>query len=294
MNDNDAGLTFDVPFLLGMMRLHESHDLNDPTHLADWIEARLDDGLHWFDHADIYGDCEGETLFGQALKKRPALKARIRVVTKAGIVLPVRDASSFSVKHYNTAPAYLAAAVDASLARLGVERLDHFLIHRPDPLMDVAATAEALDNAIDAGKVGAVGVSNFMPEQWRHLQRAMRHRLGVHQLELSLAHPEPLFDGLYDALISDEQQPLAWSPMGGGSVFEDVLGSALEHLASDFNVSSAGLALAWLRRLPGKPVPVVGTLKEKRIGELARDGALVLDRATWFALLEEARSQRVT
>lgn len=292
MSDNGNQPAFDVPFLLGMMRLHESHELSDPTRLADWIEARLDDGLHWFDHADIYGDRGGETLFGQALAKRPALKARVNIVTKAGIVLPARDAA-FGVKHYDTSPAYLESAVDAALARLGVERLDHFLIHRPDPLMDVAATAEALDNAIDAGKVGAIGVSNFLPEQWRHLQRAMRHRLGVHQLELSLARPEPLFDGLYDALINDGQQPLAWSPMGGGSVFEDVLGSALERLASDFSVSAAGLALAWLRRLPGQPVPVVGTLKERRIGELVRDGSLALDRPTWFALLEEARSQRV-
>ncbi|SDL21941.1 Predicted oxidoreductase [Modicisalibacter muralis] len=293
MNVSDAGPVFDVPFLLGMMRLHESHELQEPDRLADWIEARLDDGLHWFDHADIYGDRQGETLFGRALKKRPALKTRVRIVTKAGIVLPARDDSGFEVKHYDTSPVYLNAAIDAALARLGVERLEHFLIHRPDPLMDVAATAEALDDAIDAGKVGAVGVSNFLPEQWRHLQRAMRHRLGAHQLELSLARPEPLFDGLYEALINDGQQPLAWSPMGGGSVFEDVLGSALERLASDFDVSSAGLALAWLRRLPGQPVPVVGTLKERRIGELVHDSALTLDRATWFALLEEARSQRV-
>ncbi len=284
---------FDVPFLLGMMRLHESHELQTPDRLADWIEARLDDGLHWFDHADIYGNRAGETLFGQALKRRPALKSRLRVVTKAGIVLPVRDGSGFEVKHYDTSPAYLEAAVDDALARLGVERLDHFLIHRPDPLMDVAATAASLDAIVDAGKVGAIGVSNFLPEQWRRLQDAMRHRLTAHQLELSLARPTPLFDGLYDAVIHDGQQPLLWSPLGGGSVFEDVLGAALERLAGDVDATPAGVALAWLRRLPGAPVPVVGTLRPQRIAELAGDAHLSLDRPTWFALLEEARSQRV-
>lgn len=290
MNDD---LMIDAPFLLGMMRLHEREELGTPDALADWIEARLDQGLYWFDHADIYGDRQGETRFGEALASRPALRSRVRIVTKAGIVAPVRDPSSLAVKHYNSSPSYLSTAIDNALTRLGVERLDHFLLHRPDPLMDAEATAMALDDAIDAGKIGAVGVSNFLPEQWRRLQAAMRHPLVGNQLQLSLAHPEPLFNGLFDALIGDDQQPMAWSPLGGGTVFEDVLGESLSRLAEDFDTSSAGLALAWLRGLPGRPVPVIGTLKPSRIEELLSGACLALDRPTWFALLEEARGQRV-
>ncbi|MEA3252642.1 MAG: aldo/keto reductase [Pseudomonadota bacterium] len=290
MNDP---LTFDVPFLLGMMRLHNAFELSAPTALADWLEARLDEGLGWFDHADIYGSRESETRFGEALRARPALASRVRVVSKADIVLPGLDESGHAVKHYDTTPEYLTAAIDASLSRLGVERLDHFLLHRPDPLMEPAETAEALDTAIDAGKIGAAGVSNFMPEQWRRLQRAMRHDLHVHQLELSLAHAEPLFDGLFDAVLNDGHQPLASSPLGGGSVFEDVLGSSLSSLAEELGVSRAGLALAWLRRIPGSPVPVIGTLKAARIQALLADSNLTIDRATWFMLLEESRGHRV-
>ncbi|GAB2803016.1 aldo/keto reductase [Halomonas shantousis] len=286
-------LHFDVPFVLGMMRLHERPELADPERFADWIEARLDEGLHWFDHADIYGNSECERLFGAALRARPALKQRVRVVTKADIILPKCDDSPFRVKHYDTSPDYLHASVDNALARLGVDRLDHFLLHRPDPLLDVHATGAALDAIVESGKVGAVGVSNFLPEQWRRLQAAMRHRLGVHQFELSLARPEPLFDGLYDAILADDQVPMAWSPLGGGLVFEDVLGSALSRVADKLGASTAGLALAWLRSLPGKPAPVIGTLKEARIHELLLGGHLDLDRPTWFALLEEARSHRV-
>ncbi|MFD2438566.1 aldo/keto reductase [Modicisalibacter luteus] len=175
-----------------------------------------------------------------------------------------------------------------------MERLDHFLVQRPDPLMDVSATAHALDAAVAAGKVGAVGVSNFLPEQWRRLQQAMKNPLVVNQLELSLAHSDSLFNGLYDAVLNDGHQPMAWSSLGGGSVFEDVLGTAIKRMAKEMQVSHAGLALAWLRRLPGHPVPIIGTLKEKRIHELAREGQVDLDRPSWFALLEEARSQRVT
>lgn len=289
----DDSLTFDVPFVLGMMRLSESYELSNPGRLADWLEARLDEGLDWFDHADIYGKCSAETLFGQALKQRPALKSRVKVITKAGIVLPMLDTSRFRVKHYDTSAKYLGSAIDASLSRLGVERLEYFLLHRPDPLMEVESTARALDDAIDAGKIGAAGVSNFLPEQWRRLQRVMQHRLEIHQLQLSLARPAPLFDGLFDALLNDGQTPMAWSPMGGGSVFEDILGSALARLAQEAGVSRVGLALAWLRRIPGNPVPVIGTLKDKRLRALSQEGPLSIDRVTWFALLEEARSQRV-
>jgi len=284
---------FDSPFILGMMRLYERPEFDDVEKFADWLEARVDQGLHWFDHADSYGNHLGEQRFGEALARRPSLKSRVRVVTKGNIVLPHRDTSPFGVKHYDTSERHLTQVIDGSLSRLGVDRLDHFMLHRPDPLMDTEAAARALDDAIAAGKVGAVGVAYFLPEQWRRLQAAMHNRLGAHQLKLSLAHPDALFDGFYDAVLADGMAPMASSPLGGGSVFEDVLGSALSRLAEQLNSTTAGLALAWLRRLPGRPVPVTGTLDERRIDNLLLSSNLELDRPTWFALLEEARSHRV-
>ncbi|OLO07293.1 aldo/keto reductase [Salinicola sp. MH3R3-1] len=276
-----------------MMRLYERPEFDDVEKFADWLEARVDQGLHWFDHADSYGNHLGEQRFGEALARRPSLKSQVRVVTKGNIVLPHRDTSPFGVKHYDTSERHLTQVIDGSLSRLGVDRLDHFMLHRPDPLMDTEAAARALDDAIAAGKVGAVGVSYFLPEQWRRLQAAMDNRLGAHQLKLSLAHPDALFDGFYDAVLADGMAPMASSPLGGGSVFEDVLGSALSRLAEQLNSTTAGLALAWLRRLPGRPVPVTGTLDERRIDNLLLSSNLELDRPTWFALLEEARSHRV-
>ncbi len=290
---SDASTTFDVPFALGMMALHESPALHAPEVLADWIEARLDQGLCWFDHADIYGDRAGEQLFGQALRARPGLARRVRVVSKATIVVPARDASPFAVKHYDSSPAYVTRAIDDALARVGVERLDHFLLHRPDPLMDAEATGRALDEAIAAGKLGAAGVSNFLPEAWRRLQAAMSHRLVAHQLQLSLDHAAPLFDGRYDALIGDGQAPMAWSPLGGGRVLTGPARSLLLSQAEAFGVSPAGLALAWVRALPGRPLPVIGSLKPERIATLCRDADLALDRPSWFALLESARGHEV-
>ncbi|MBB3189568.1 aldo/keto reductase [Halomonas cerina] len=290
---SDTRAIFDVPFALGMMALHEARDLQAPTALADWIEARLDEGLCWFDHADIYGDRAGETRFGDALGARPGLAERVRIVTKASIVVPARDASPFAVKHYDSSADYVTAAIDAALARLGVEHLDHFLLHRPDPLMDAEATARALDEAIAAGKIGAAGVSNFLPEAWRRLQAAMSHRLVAHQLQLSLAHATPLFDGLFDAVVGDGQVPMAWSPLGGGACLQGETGERLSRLAEERDASPAGLALAWLRALPGRPLPVIGSLKAERIATLRRDAAQTLDRASWYALLEAARGHEV-
>lgn len=285
--------TFKVPFALGMMSLLEAPELQRPAALADWIEARLDQGLNWFDHADIYGNRHCEALFGEALRSRPGLAARLHVVTKAGIVTPKRDASPFGVKHYDSSTAYVSAAIDAALQRLGVERIDHFLLHRPDPLMDSGATARALDDAIDAGKVGAAGVSNFLPEAWRRLQSAMHHSLQAHQLQLSLTHNEPLFDGLYDALIGDGQQPMAWSPLDGGACLSGQVGERLARLAEERSQSAAGLALAWLRALPGSPLPVIGSLRESRIAQLLDDANHDLGRTDWYVLLEAARGHEV-
>ncbi|MGM0693235.1 MAG: aldo/keto reductase [Pseudomonadota bacterium] len=275
--------------MLGMMRLHERPELQSPERLADWLEARLDQGLDWFDHADIYGsDGHNERLFGDALRRRSGLATRVRVVTKAGILM-----APDVTKHYNSSPAWLARAIDRALARLGVEQLDLFLIHRPDPLMEAEATARVLDAAVQSGKVAALGVSNFLPEQWRRLQAALSHPLTHHQLQLSLTRTAPLFDGEFDALRRDGLSPLAWSPLDGGTLFQGAVGQALARLAAHHDVSPAGLALAWLRCLPGSPVPVIGTLDPARIMTLHDEARLSLPRQDWFALLEAARGHEV-
>ncbi|SNY95718.1 aldo/keto reductase [Halomonas sp. hl-4] len=284
--------TFDVPFVLGMMRLHEATDMHQANHLADWIEARLEQGLHWFDHADIYGNGAGETLFGQALRARPALAKRLKVVTKASIANDNPAPGSGKVKHYNASPAYLNRAIDDSLNRLSVERIDHFLIHRPDLLMDAEATGRALDDAINAGKIGAAGVSNHLPSQWRRLQNAMHHALRANQIELSIAHSTPLFDGSFDDLCADGHAPMAWSPLAGGALMEGEVSHVLLRLASEHNSTPGAIALAWLRTLPNRPAPVVGSVKPERIAAML-EGPDTLPREAWYELLEAARGHCV-
>nr|WP_067293509.1 aldo/keto reductase [Marinobacterium profundum] len=283
----------DTPLVLGMMRLHEQKSLHEAPALAGWIERRLEQGLHWFDHADIYGDGRCEALFGAALAQSPALKSRVCLISKADIIRVPRDNSSWNVTHYDSSPDYLEASVNGSLQRLGVERLDMFLLHRPDPLMDVEPTARALERLLQSGKVAQIGVSNFNPSQWRLLQQALGSRLSCNQLELSMRMSAPLFDGTSEAMQHDGLQMLAWSPLAGGRLEEEGLGVLLHELAEKVGCGPAGLAMAWLRRIPGAPVPVLGSLNEARISDALAGCRYEMQRSDWFALLEMARGQRV-
>ncbi|MGJ8515956.1 aldo/keto reductase [Carnimonas bestiolae] len=290
----------DSPFILGMRNLHLRPELDTPSTLADWIEQRVDEGLHWFDHADIYGDGsrmgDAEARFGEALALRPALKSKVGIIAKTSIIPATLDDSPFSVKHYNSSPDYLARSIDDSLKRLGVERLDHLLLHRPDPLLDPEATARALEDAVNAGKVGAVGVSNHLPTQWRRLQAVLSIPLTLNQFELSIARSAALFDGRWDASCQDKLQAVAYSPLFGGRLFEGALvKEMLCQLAEQHGLSPAGIALAWLTRIPGNPTAIIGSLKSSRVQALLEDSgkSFTLDRTAWFALLESARAHRV-
>ncbi|WP_227519763.1 aldo/keto reductase [Mangrovitalea sediminis] len=293
MKSEGASKLFDVPVILGMMRLLDYPDLASPKALAGWIEARIGEGLPVFDHADIYGGNACELAFGEAMSAAPALRRQVRVISKADIVPQQLDTSDWRVKHYNTSGTYVTAAIDASLRRLRVETLDLFLIHRPDPLMPLAETARALEEAVKSGKVQALGVSNFLPEQWRFLQSALSRPLICNQIELSLRASTPLFDGTHEALQRDGLRLLAWSPLAGGRLQEGVLAETLAEVSAETGLSATALAMAWLRRLPGQPVPVIGSLREERIADAVAGAGYEMPRALWFRLLEAARGHRV-
>lgn len=282
-----------APLVLGMMRLAEQKHWHEPAQLADWIERRIQQGLNWFDHADIYGDGRCESLFGAALAQRPELKSQLRLISKAGIIKVARNSSPWNVTYYDTSPDYLEASVNGSLERLGVERIDMFLLHRPDPLLDAEPVARMLERLIQSGKVAQIGVSNFTPGQWRLLQQALGSRLSCNQIELSLRMSRPLFDGTSEAMQRDGLQMLAWSPLAGGRLEEEGLGTMLQEMEDQTGCGPVGLAMAWLRRIPGTPVPVLGSFNEERIADALAGCRFDMRRSDWFALLEMARGQRV-
>lgn len=276
--------------VLGFMRLQDYPELARSAELVRWIESQLDQGLDTFDHADIYGGGLCERAFGDALRAKPALRQQVRVITKADIV----HASGDTVKHYRAEADYLRTAIDRALERLHVEQIDTFLIHRPDPLMDAPSVARVLEDAVDAGKVAQIGVSNFLPEQWRWLQSNTRLPLVCNQSELSVRTNTALMDGTVEAHLRDDLHWLAWSPLGGGDLESGALGATFQRLMQETGLTTTALAIAWLRMIPGRPTPVLGSMREERIAQAQAGLQATLSRTDWFALLEAARGHEVS
>lgn len=290
MNPADLNLS---RIVLGTYRL-DRWGLDDAG-LARHLAACAELGVTTVDTADAYAGYACEARLGAALRAAPGLRERLQLVTKAGVLLPCAAQPQVRVKHYDTSRVHLLRQVDRSLRALGTDRVDLFLLHRPDPLLEPDEVAEAFVALERAGKVRAFGVSNCTASQLELLRARLPMPVAVHQLELSLAHPEPLFDGTLDQLQRLSIVPMAWSPLGGGRILEDaVLSSRLWELAAQHGRAAADqIALAWLLRHPARIHPVVGTGNLDRVRGAVGALALTLERQDWFALLEAARGHPV-
>jgi predicted oxidoreductase len=286
----------------GAWRMNDDVD-NAPKDALEKIQAALDVGITTFDHADIYGDYSCETLFGAALRLDSSIKNRIQIVTKCDIMLMSEKYPERHVKHYDTSPAHIKASVDASLARLGVDVIDVLLIHRPDPLMNAAATGACLDELVKVGKIRAAGASNFMPHDWNLLQANMSTPLVTNQLEISLLARQALTDGTLAQAQQVKAPPMAWSPLGGGNLFIDGeddgggsawrLRPALMRIAENYGVRTDAVAIAWLLAHPAQILPVLGTTQIPRIAKLGDAFKVDMTREMWFELLELAEGHEV-
>ncbi|MGB0142967.1 MAG: aldo/keto reductase [Luminiphilus sp.] len=287
------GLSFSR-LVYGMWRLADDSDTS-VKHVDAKINAALDQGITTFDQADIYGGYTAEAVMGAAMKANPSLRQRMEIVSKCDIVIDAGRHSGARVKHYNTTAAHINASVDASLSAMGVDDIDVLLVHRPDPLMDHHETGAALDALVDAGKVRAVGVSNFRPWDWNLLQSAMRHPLVTNQIELSLKHIAPFTNGDLAFHQQHGHVVMAWSPLGGGDLMtaSNELTHRLDSIAKRSGVDRAAVATAFLLAHPAKITPVLGTNNLDRISSISAAETVELDRQDWFSLYEAALGSEV-
>jgi predicted oxidoreductase len=281
----------------GAWRLADAADATPQTALRN-IEICLDQGITTFDHADIYGGYRCEALFGDALKLKPALKAQLQLVSKCDIMLMNDQFPARRVKHYDTSASHIRASVVQSLSRLGVERLDALLLHRPDPFMDAAQTGSCLDALVKEGKIGAAGVSNFKPWDLALLQSAMQTPLVTNQVEISLLARDSFLDGTLAQCQQLKITPMAWSPLAGGVLFSDSasamrLRPALARIAAEQGVEPDAVAIAWLLAHPANIIPIVGSNQPQRLARLADAFKVAIDRETWFELWTLACGQDV-
>ncbi|WP_438464950.1 aldo/keto reductase [Marinomonas sp. PE14-40] len=281
----------------GAWRLDDAEDTSS-AHVREKIDLCLSQGITSFDHADIYGDYRCEAIFGNAIKNDNSLRKDIQLISKCDIALLSDKFPDRRVKFYDTSAQYITTSLEQSLSNLSTDYLDLLLIHRPDPFMDAAETASALDALVDSGKVRGVGVSNFGPWDWKLIQKHMKHPLLTNQVEMSLLNRGSFVDGTLAAMQTDNITPMAWSPLAGGQLFQD--SAATQRLAPIFkricdaqNTSIDHVALAWLLAHPANILPVVGTNNPERIKYLSDALNLDIDRETWFELWTAAEGQEV-
>lgn len=261
-----------------------------PEAVERLIQTSLDEGITTFDHADIYGDHSNEEIFGETLRKQPALRNKMELVTKCGIKFPSDKRPKTWVKHYDTSKEHIIWSAENSLKMLHTDRIDLLLIHRPDPLLNPHEVAEAFSQLKQQGKVLNFGVSNFTRPQFYMLQKFLPMPLVTNQIEISLARVEPLFNGDVDLLMEQQASPMAWSPLAGGNLMGE---RELFHKATRYQASYSQLSLAWLLKHPSNIFPVIGTTKPERIKEAAQALTIKLDRQDWFEMLRVATGKDV-
>ena len=280
--------------IYGMWRIGDD-DNTTHEHVAAKIQSCLDQGITTFDQADIYGGYTAEAILGAALKKNVSLRAQMEIVTKCDIVAPTGRYSDKRVKYYDTSSKHIEASVNQSLTDMAIEHIDLLLIHRPDPLMDHIDTGTALDSLINSGKVGAVGVSNFRPWDWKLLQSAMNNPLVTNQIELSLAEISPFTNGDLAFHQQHNHPIMAWSPLGGGALMTNSgeLTKRLDQIAADSGVDRAAVAVAFLLYHPASILPVLGTNNLSRIASISDALKVQLSRESWYELYEAALGSEV-
>jgi aryl-alcohol dehydrogenase-like predicted oxidoreductase len=150
---------------------------------ADVVSAALDNGITFFDTADIYGGTKSEEFLGRALGRR---RDEVVVATKFGMKV--------DEDRYGAKPDYVHRALEDSLRRLATDHVDLYILHTPDPATPIADTLGALDDCVKAGKVREIGCSNFSAAQLREAEAAAPAggaRFVSVQNEYSLLQREP-------------------------------------------------------------------------------------------------------
>lgn len=282
------------PIAWGMWRLAENG--RTPADAAKLVHAALDAGINFLDTADIYGFDgsagfgDAEALLGEVLAAEPALRERMILATKGGILPPLP---------YDQSADYLRKAIDDSLARLKVDVIDLWQIHRPDILAHPYEVARVLDDAVSSGKVRALGVSNFTKDQIAALNRFLGEKLATTQPEISPLRIDCFENGELDQAMMLGLTPMAWSPLGGGRLAspqtarDKAVADALDAVAQAQGVSRTVAAYSWLMAHPAGIVPIIGSQQAARIAEGAEALKVRWNRQDWYAVLVAARGERL-
>lgn len=289
------------PLGLGCMGMSEFYGPSDEAESLATLRAARDLGVQHFDTADTYGLGHNEALLGRFLRGlAPSERAGLVVATKFGIV----RAQGTYERRIDNSPAYIRAACEASLQRLGVERIGLYYCHRRDPQVPLAEVVGAMAELVQAGKVAALGFSEISADSLR--QAHAQHPIAAVQSEYSLWER-----GAETAVLPTARELgvafVAYSPLGRAVLTDqppaaqtlaaDDFRRALPRLqgqagaanlqlrerlaarAAEIGQPVAALALAWLLQRQPHVLPIPGTRRQAHLRQNLAACALQLPQA---------------
>lgn len=289
--------TLEVPAIaVGCMRIADMENDSLVSHINYCIEQ----GLNFFDHADIYSAGRCEEQFCKAFKQTGFKREDIILQSKCGIVPHVM---------YDFSKEHIIKSVEGSLSRLGTDYLDVLVLHRPDALVEPEEVAEAFDTLEQSGKVRHFGVSNHRPMQIELLKQYVKQDLLVNQLQFGPAFSTMISSGIEANMITDgavdrdgsvldysrlnKMTIQAWSPFLFNfpkELFIDnkeklpALNALLEELAGEYGVTPMAIATAWVLRHPANIQMIAGTTKTERMEQIASGADVKLSREHWYKI----------
>ncbi|RAS87792.1 aldo/keto reductase [Priestia endophytica] len=278
------------------------------TEAENLIRTAMDEGINFFDHADIYGpDYIGqcEEFFADAINMNASVREKMILQSKCGI-RPKEGYYDFSKEH-------ILESVDGILKRLKTEYLDMLLLHRPDPLMEPKEVAEAFEILHKSGKVRYFGVSNHNPAQIEVLQKYIPQKLVINQIQFSIAHTPVIDSGIslnmkIDQSVNRDSSILeychlhditvqAWSPFQTGFFDGPFLGDlqrfpqlnkVVDSIASKYSVTNTAIAIAWITTHPANIQVVLGTTNSQRLKDACKGADIKLTRKEWYQIYKAA------
>ncbi|MBA3912671.1 MAG: aldo/keto reductase [Acidobacteriales bacterium] len=218
-------------------------------------------GVNFIDTADSYGPHVNEEVIAEALFPYPS---DLVIATKGGWNRPAPNQWT-----HDATPAHLREAVEGSLRRLRVERIDLYQLHIPDPIVSFEASVGTLADLQREGKLRLVGLSNVTQE---HVERACRI-LPIASVQNRYSFADREWDYLVDYCEHNRIAFIPWFPLGAGKAE----GEALSRVAQANKATPMQVALAWLLKRSPVMLPIPGTSSEAHLEENLAAGSLRLN-----------------
>jgi aryl-alcohol dehydrogenase-like predicted oxidoreductase len=242
------------------------------------FQASVDAGVDFFDTAEIYSGGNSERLLGTCREqdRRPVLLA-----------------SKFAPLPTRLTRRQFLRALDASLGRLGVQTIDLYYVHWPFTLLRIESLMEWMAQAVETGKIRAVGVSNYSAMQMRRAaERLARYQipLAANEVHYSLVHRQPEVNGVLEACRDLQVALVAYRPLEGGQLTPSAargasavqpaalvrngktpspLEEALKAIAQQHGTSVSQVILNWLLKRDAHVIPIPGTTSARHALENA-------------------------